>query len=165
MKLQQIQIQKSTSQRQVQNIKRVVTLKTVGYINILGRNKVQTDTRRTKVAIEQDDKMTVYKKVYMPKLYKTKTNAEKGLKTFFEKVVDASKKLYSGVGRAFNTAFAQASIFEAKITQAKKALKDAKRQMLTTLEWFNLHVAMCKACLHLRSFKLSLPRQIVNLLF
>jgi len=75
------------------------------------------------------------------------------------------KAIYTGISRAFNQSLVQAGIFEARITQAKKALKDAKKMILTTLEWFNLHVAMCKAVLHLRSFKLSLPKYITNLLF
>jgi len=43
MKLQQIQIQKSTSQRQVQNIKRTIQgVKTIGYILMETKTKVQT---------------------------------------------------------------------------------------------------------------------------
>jgi len=130
MKLLSIQIQKSTSQRQVQNIKRKLQgVKTIGYILMESKTKVQTVKGEIKI-------------------YKSKAGRKIGV-----------------CSRLFNQCFAQAGIFEARIEQAKKALKDAKKMMLTTLEWFNLHVAMCKAVLHLRSFKLSLPRQILNLLF
>lgn len=138
MKLQQIQIKKSTSTNKVQNIKRKLEgIKTVGYINLMDRNKP----------------FAIKGKV---KMYKTKT----GRKLAMLKI--KTKQICS---RLFNQCFAQASIFEAKIAQCKKALQDAKKMMLNTLEWFNLHVNMAKACLHLRTFKLSLPKAILNLLF
>jgi len=138
MKLQQIQIQKSTSTRTVQNIKRTLQgVKTIGYILMETKTKVQTVKGKIKI-------------------YKSKAG---------RKIAMLAMKTKQVCSRLFNQCFAQAGIFEARITQAKKALKDAKKMMLTTLEWFNLHVAMCKAVLHLRSFKYSLPKYITNLLF
>lgn len=145
MKLQQIQIKKST-QSKVQNIThKLQGVKTVGYILILGRNKVQT----TKV-----------KGIAQPKVFKSKTGRKLAILA-----IQAKQKINHKLSKLFNTSFVQVGIFESKIAQAKKALKDAKKMMLTSLEYFNLHVNLAKSYLHLRTFKYSLPKYITNLLF
>jgi len=145
MKLQKIKTKKSTSTK-VQNITRKLQgVKTVGYINIMAKNKVQTVN---------------VKGIPQPKVFKTKTGLKLG-----KLAIQAKTKFNKYASTLFNQSFVQVGIFEAKIEQAKKALKDAKKMYLTTLEYFNLHVNLAKAILHLRSFKYSLPRQIVNLLF
>jgi hypothetical protein len=145
MKLQKIKTKKSTSTK-VQNIKHTLQgIKTVGYINLIARNKVQTVN---------------VKGIPQPKVFKTKTGRKLAILA-----IQAKQKVNKYASTLFNQSFVQVGIFEAKIAQAKKALKDAKKMYLTTLEYFNLHVNLAKAILHLRSFKYSLPRQIVNLLF
>jgi len=151
MKLQQIKIKKSTAKMQVQNIThKLQGIKTVGYINIIAKNKVQTVN---------------VKGIPQPKVFKTKT----GLKLGKLSIIKAGKKLAMYLQAKYNKLFgqsiAQAGIFESKILIAKKALKDAKKMMLTSLEYFNLHVNLAKAYLHLRTFKMSLPKYITNLLF
>lgn len=150
MKLQQIKIKKSTHTK-VQNIThKLQGVKTVGYINIIAKNKVQIDKVKGLPTV---------------KIYKSKTGLKLGKLSILKTAQKVAKKLYEGVSKLFNTSFVQVGIFESKIAQAKKALKDAKKMMLTSLEYFNLHVNLAKSYLHLRSFKMSLPKQIVNLLF
>jgi len=159
MKLQQIKIKKSTAKMQVQNIThKLQGIKTVGYINIMAKNKVQTEVK--KIAIEIDENMTIYKKVHMPRIFKSVTGRRLAILA-----IQAKQKVNKYASTLFNQSFVQVGIFEAKIEQAKKALKDAKKMMLTSLEYFNLHVNLAKAYLHLRTFKMTLPKQILNLLF
>lgn len=149
MKLLSIKTKKST-QSKVQNIKHSIGVKTVGYINIMAKNKVQT---------------TIVKGLPTVKIYKSKT----GLKLGKLSIIKAGKKLAMYLQAKYNKLFgqsiAQAGIFESKILSAKKALKDAKKMMLTSLEYFNLYVNLAKSYLHLRTFKYSLPKYITNLLF
>ena len=145
MKLLSIKIKKSTSTK-VQNIThKLHGVKTVGYILILGRNKVQTDKVKGLPTV---------------KIFKSKTGLKLG-----KLAIQAKTKLNRYANKIFNTSFVQVGIFEAKIEQAKKALKDAKKMYLTTLEYFNLHVNLAKSYLHLRTFKMTLPKYITNLLF
>lgn len=141
MKLQSIKIKKSTSTT-VQNIKRTIQgVQTVGYINLIARNKVETVKGK-------------------PKIYKSKTGRKLGILA-----LKAKQKVNKYASTIFNQCFVQAGIFEGKIAQCKKALKDAKKQMLTTLEYFNLHVNLSRAILHTKQFRYSLPSYIANLLF
>ena len=145
MKLLQIKIKKST-QSKVQNIThKLQGVKTVGYINIMAKNKVQTVN---------------VKGIPQPKVFKTKTVRKLAILA-----IQAKQKINHKLSKLFNTSFVQVGIFESKILEAKKALKDAKKQMLNTIEYFNLHVNLCKSYLHLRTFKYSLPKYITNLLF
>lgn len=158
MKLLSIQTQKST-QSKVQNIThKLQGIKTVGYINLIARNKVQTEV--VKIAVEIDENMTVYKKMPMPRIFKTKTGRKLAILA-----IQAKQKINHKLSKLFNTSFVQVGIFESKILEAKKALKDAKKMMLTSLEYFNLHVNLAKSYLHLRKFKMTLPKYIANLLF
>lgn len=115
---------------------------TIGYINIMAKNRVQ-----------------------MTKGMRVKVFASKSALKLARLAIMAKQKANEIKSRLFNQCWLQAGIFDAKINQCKKALKDARKQMLTTLEYFVLHVNLAKAYLHLRTFKLSLPKQIVNLLF
>ena len=145
MKLQIIKIKKSTHTK-VQNIKRTLQgVQTVGYINIMGRNKVQTYKSKGVTGI---------------KVFKSLT----GLK-LAKLAIRAKAKLNEVKSRLFNQCWLQSAILEANINKAKKCLKDARKQMLTTIEYFQLHVNLTKSYLHLKSFKMSLPKQIANLLF
>lgn len=131
---------------QVQNIiHKLQGVKTVGYINLIARNKVQTVN---------------VKGIPQPKVFKSKTGRKLAILA-----IQAKQKINHKLSKLFNTSFVQAGIFESKIAQAKKALKDAKKMMLTSLEYFNLHVNLAKSYLHLRTFKMSLPKYIANLLF
>ena len=145
MKLLSIQIKKST-QSKVQNIThKLQGVKTVGYINIMAKNKVQTVN---------------VKGIHQPKVFKTKTGRKLAILA-----IQAKQKINHKLSKLFNTSFVQVGIFESKIAQAKKALKDAKKMMLTSLEYFNLHVNLAKSHLHLRTFKMTLPKAIINFLF
>jgi len=146
MKLQQIKIKKSTAKMQVQNIThKLQGIKTVGYINIIAKNKVQTVN---------------VKGIPQPKVFKSKAGRKLAILA-----IQAKQKINHKLSKLFNTSFVQVGIFESKILEAKKALKDARKQMLNTIEYFNLHVNLAKAYLHLRNFKYSLPKYITNLLF
>ena len=145
MKLQQIQIKKST-QSKVQNIThKLQGVKTVGYINIMAKNKVQTVN---------------VKGIPQPKVFKTKTGRKLAIMA-----IQAKQKINHKLSKLFNTSFVQVGIFESKIEQAKQALKTAKTMLLTTQEYFLLHVNLCRAYLHLRNFKYALPKAIINFLF
>lgn len=146
MKLLSITTNKTKTAQNVENIKRKLSgIVTVGYINLIARNKVQT----VKV-----------KGIAHPKVFKTKTGRKLAILA-----IQAKQKINHKLSKLFNTSFVQVGIFESKILEAKKALKEAKKQMLSTIEYFNLHVNLCKSYLHLQSFKMSLPKNIINFLF
>ena len=146
MKLLKIQIKKSTSANKVQNIKRTLQgVQTVGYINLMAKNKVQTYKSKGNVSIKVFKSKTALKVAKLAIMAKAKANEVKS--------------------RLFNQCWLQSAILEANINKAKLLLKRAKGQYLTTLDYFALHVNLCKAYLHLRSFKMSLPKAILNLLF
>lgn len=132
MKLLSIKTAKKTTGATVQNIQapKLQGVKTMGYINLIGRNKVESDNGKVLI--------------------------------FEEKPI---KKQPSISAKAFNQVLVQVGIFEAKIQRAKEALRTAKRMLLTSVEWFKLHVELAKSCLHLRTYRYSLPKGIVNLLF
>lgn len=141
MKLLALTIKKSTATKP-QNIKRTLQgITTVGFIHLFQRNKPLTAKGMTRI-------------------FKSKTGRQLAILA-----LRAKTKANEIKSRLFNQCFAQAGIFESRIESAKKALKNAKGQLLSTLEYFQLHVNLCKAYLHLRTFKYSLPKQIVNLLF
>jgi hypothetical protein len=145
MKLLSIKIKKSTATK-VQNIThKLQGVKTVGYINIMAKNKVQTVN---------------VKGIPQPKVFKSKTGRKLAILA-----IQAKQKINHKLSKLFNTSFVQVGIFESKILEAKKALKDAKTMMLSTQEYFKLHVDLCRAYLHLRTFKFALPKAIANLLF
>jgi KaiC/GvpD/RAD55 family RecA-like ATPase len=114
-----------------------VKVTTKGYINLIARNRAETTKRGVKI-------------------YRSKVllNVAK----FMLKSKDKANKLFS-------QSFVQVGIFEAKIKEAKQALKNAKRQILTSIEYFALHVNLSKAILHTKNFRYSLPSYIANLLF
>ena len=125
-----------------QNIKRTLQgITTVGYLLIMGKDKVQTTKGK-------------------PKLFKSKA----GLK-LAQLALQTKERANEIKSRLFNQCWLQVGIFESRIESAKKALKNAKGQLLTSLDYFVLHVNLCKAYLHLRNFKYSLPKTIANLLF
>ena len=125
-----------------QNIKRTLQgIKTVGYLLIIAKDKVQTTKGK-------------------PKLFKSKA----GLK-LAQLALQTKERANKIKSRLFNQCWLQVGIFESRIESAKQALKNAKGQLLNTQDWFVLHVNLCKAYLHLRTFKYSLPKYITNLLF
>ena len=125
-----------------QNIKRTLQgIKTVGYLLIIAKDKVQTTKGK-------------------PKLFKSKA----GLK-LAQLALQTKERANKIKSRLFNQCWLQVGIFESRIESAKQALKKAKGQLLNTQDWFVLHVNLCKAYLHLRTFKYSLPKYITNLLF
>jgi len=141
MKLLSIKTNKTKTQP-IQNIKRTLQgVKTVGYLAIEGRNKVLTTKGQ-------------------PRIFKSKTGRKLALTS-----IKAKTKVNKYANKLFNQCFVQSGILESAVSRAKKALKDAKKQMLSTIEYFNLHVNLCKSYLHLRTFKMSLPKNIVNFLF
>lgn len=142
MKLLSITTNKTKTSQNVENIThKLQGVKTVGYLLFTEKNRVQTTKGQ-------------------PKIYKSKTGLKLGIMA-----LKAKTKANRYANKIFNTAFVQVGIFESKILEAKKALKEAKKMMLTSLDYFKLHVNLCKSYLHLQSFKMSLPKNIVNFLF
>ena len=142
MKLLSIKTNKTKTATKPQNIKRTLQgIVTVGYINLFSRNKVQTAKGQ-------------------PKIYKSKTGLKLGIMA-----IQAKTKVNAIKSRLFNQCFVQSGILESAVSRAKQALKIAKTMMLTTQEYFLLHVNLCRSYLHLRNFKYALPKAIVNLLF
>lgn len=155
MKLQQIKIKKSTATMQVQNIKRTLQgVTTVGFIHIFNKRKICVETISKKV------KKGLRISCTQVRIFKSKTGRKLAILA-----LKAKTKANEIKSRLFNQCWLQVGIFESRIESAKKALKDAKGQLLTSVEYFVLHVNLCKAYLHLRTFKYSLPKYIANLLF
>lgn len=113
-------------------------VKTIGYINLIARNKPETGRKGA------------------PKLYRSKA----ALKT--AKVV---KKLYSKTAEYFNQCFTQAALLEARVLEARKQLQEARKHILSTLEYFALHCNLARAAKRVRDYKFSLPRFIKVQLF
>ncbi len=114
-----------------------IKLTTKGYINLIARNRAET----TKKGV---------------KMYRSKITLN---------VAKFILKSKNQVNKLLSQSFVQVGIFEAKIQEAKNALKQAKKQYLSTLEYFNLHVNLAKAILHTKNFRYSLPSYISSLLF
>lgn len=113
-------------------------VKTIGYINLICRNKAETGRKGT------------------PKLYRSKITL---------KAAKAAQNLKNKASKLFNQCFTQAAILEAKVLEAKKQLKEARKHILTTLEYFALHCNLAKAAKQVREYKFSLPQFIKIQLF
>lgn len=113
-------------------------VKTIGYINLMARNKAEIGRKGT------------------PKLYRSKITL---------RAAKVAQKLKDKANKLFNQCFAQAALLEARVLEARKQLKEARKHILTTLEYFALHCNLLKAYKHLNSFKYSLPYSIKSLLF
>lgn len=112
-------------------------VKTIGYINLIARNKAEIGSKGT------------------PKLYKSKITL---------RAAKVSQKLIDKANKLFNQCFAQAALLEAKVLEARKELQEARKHILTTLDYFALHCNLLKAYKYLNSFKYSLPINIrINL--
>jgi len=112
-------------------------VKTIGYINLIARNKPETGRKGA------------------PKLYRSKITL---------KAAKVAQKLKNRASKLFNQSFAQVAILESSVILAKNALKEAKKHILSSAEYFTLHVNLSRAYKHLNSFKYSLPKNIrVNL--
>lgn len=112
-------------------------LKTIGFIDLISRNKATT--ARNKV-----------------KIYKSKTLLH---------LAQVARKAKEKFSKLFNQSFAQVAILESSVILAKNALKEAKKHILSSVEYFTLHVNLLRAYKHLNSFKYSLPYSIKSLLF
>lgn len=111
-------------------------VKTIGYINLIGRNKAETARKGVK-------------------MYRSRVTLKAG---------QLAQKLRSKAGKLFNQCFVQAGILESAVNTAKGMLKAAKGQYMTTAERFTLNVRLWKAQQNLRAYKYSLPYNIrVNL--
>lgn len=77
----------------------------------------------------------------------------------------AKRKLQHRLNQIFCQSFVQSSLFDAKVQECKKALKDAKKMLLDSQEYFALHVQVLKAYQAIKSYKFSLPKVVANLLF
>lgn len=114
----------------------ILKLKTKGYVNLIARNRAEV--KKGKVII-----------------YKSRT---------LLKLAIEAKKAKEKFSKLFNQCFAQSAILESNVNMAKQAIKTAKGHILSTLEYFALHVNLMRAYKHLNSFKYSLPRNIrINL--
>lgn len=113
-------------------------VKTIGYINLISRNKPEIG-RKGK-----------------PKLYRSKITL---------KTAKVAQKLKNKASKLFNQCFAQASLLEAKVIEARKQLQEARKHILTTLEYFALHCNLERAVKQVREYKFSLPKFIKVQLF
>lgn len=118
-------------------------LKTVGYINLYNRRKVEIETKKNQ------PKVKVYRTLLSLKFAQLK-----------EQAINKMRQ-----AKATAQTFIQSCLFEATLNNAKKALQDASRSFYSTAETFAYFVDYCKALNALRSFKYSLPRNIRFQLF
>ncbi len=112
-------------------------LKTIGFIDLISRNKATTSRNKVKI-------------------YKSKTLLH---------LAQVTRKAKEKFSKLFNQSFAQVAILESSVILAKNALKEAKNHILSSVEYFTLHVNLLRAYKHLNSFKYSLPYSIKSLLF
>ena len=112
-------------------------LKTIGFIDLISRNKATTTRNKVKI-------------------YKSKTLLH---------LAQVARKAKEKFSKLFNQSFAQVAILESSVILAKNALKEAKKHILSSVEYFTLHVNLLRAYKHLNSFKYSLPYSIKSLLF
>jgi hypothetical protein len=115
-----------------------IKLTTKGYINLIGRNKVETNKKGT------------------PKIYRSK------------KLLFLAKKVQeyrSTMKSQFNKALVKAGILESGLNIAKTIVKGCKGMYLTSSERFNVMLGVWKAQKNLREFKASLRPQFKALLF
>lgn len=115
----------------------ILKLKTKGYVNLITRNKVEVKgKRKAKVVI-----------------YKSR-----------EDMLTARENYQHRKNVHFNKSFAKAGFIESAVNIAKNAIKEAKKHILSSVEYFALHCNLLKAYKHLNSFKYSLPKNIrINL--
>ena len=115
----------------------ILKLKTKGFINLITRNRVEVEGKRKK-------KVVIYK--------------------HRKDMLNAREPYHHKMNVEFNRSFAKAGFIESAVNMAKKAIKEAKGHILSTIEHFALHCNLLKAYKHLNSFKYSLPRLIrINL--
>lgn len=115
-----------------------IKLTTKGYINLISRNKVETNKKGT------------------PKIYRSKK-----LLLLAKKVQEYRSTMKS----QFNKALVKAGILESGVNIAKDMVKSAKGLFLSSVERFEMNVQVWKANLRLREFKASLRPQFKALLF
>ena len=113
-------------------------VKTIGYINLIGRNKPETGRKGA------------------PKFYRSKITL---------KAAKVAQKLKNRESKLFNQCFTQAALLEARVLEARKQLKEARKHILTTLEYFALHCNLARAAKRVRDYKFSLPQFIKVQLF
>ena len=113
-------------------------VKTIGYINLISRNKPETGRKST------------------PKLYRSKLQL---------KAAKVAQKLKDKASKLFNQCFTQAALLEARVLEARKQLQEARKHILTTLEYFALHCNLARAAKQVREYKFSLPQFIKIQLF
>lgn len=118
-------------------------IKTVGYINLYSRRKVETETKN---------------KIQKVKVYRSRITLK-----FAQIKEQAINKMRQA--KATAQTFVQSCLFEATLNNAKKALQDARRSFYSTADTFTYFVDYCRALNALRSFKYSLPNNIRFQLF
>ncbi len=113
-------------------------VKTIGYINLIARNKPETGRKGA------------------PKLYRSKIAL---------KAAKVAQKLKNKASKLFNQCFAQAALLEARVLEARKQLQEARKHILSTLEYFALHCNFSRAAKRVREYKFSLPQFVKIQLF
>jgi hypothetical protein len=139
MQLLQIKIRKSTAKNKVQNIThKLQGVRTLGFINLQSRNRVQTEGKKTKTRI---------------KIFATKI----GLK-----VAQRYSTIKQAVRRELQakTAF----ILSLRAVTLERAIQ-AKKQLLKYGYSFEKTVQVAKAYLNLRQFKQGLSYSLKSLIF
>jgi hypothetical protein len=113
-------------------------VKTIGYINLMARNKAEIGRKGT------------------PKLYRSKITL---------RAAKVAQKLKDKANKLFNQCFAQAALLEARVLEAKRQLQEARKHILSTLEYFALHCNLARTAKRVRDYKFSLPQFIKVQLF
>src|SRR5574343_284660 len=99
-------------------MKNTIKLVTKGYINLISRNKVETNKKGN------------------PKIYRSK------------KLLFLAKKVQeyrSTMKSQFNKALVKAGILESAVTTAKSILKASKSSLLTSVDYFNAMIPVWRA--------------------
>ena len=112
-----------------------IQIKTVGYINIISRNRIET----------KEGNVLTFANVKELNEHKHSKESRKN--------------------KLFGQAFAQVAILEATINKVKEAVKNAKKHLLNSIEHFTLNMQVLKAYRALNVYKFSLPKYLKAILF
>jgi len=118
-------------------------VKTVGYINLYSRRKVEIETKKNAPKV---------------KVYRSRISLK-----FAQLKEQAINKMRQA--KATAQTFIQSCLFEATLNNAKSKLQVARREALNTIDTFKYFVDYCRALNNLRSFKYSLPHIVRNQIF
>lgn len=122
-----------------------IAIKTKGFINLISRNKVETNKKGT------------------PKIYRSRKRLLDAKELLLKaKIVQEYR---SRIKSEFSKALVKAGILESAVSMAKGIIKASKVAILTSIERFEMNVQLWKAYKNLNSFKRGLSFNFKSLLF